>query len=118
MALLLAAVLLEVAAWHGRWYACVETSDRILIGQARGNANIRNYVGQNVAVRHDDRSVWIKLPNGKHMRLRQDYLTPAFAPQSRCEKVVDAAIVRHNSPPPAGLRTREPNQPPIRAEER
>ncbi len=118
MTVLLAAVLLEVASWHGHTYACVETADRILIGHARGDRRIRGYVGQNVSERHDDSRLWITLPGGKRLNFRQDYLTPAFAANSRCEQVVNAAIRRRDAPAPAGLRRREPAQPPTRAEER
>jgi hypothetical protein len=96
------AMLLDAAPWHGRTYVCVETSDRILIGQKRGRPGRWTALrGKTVGVRYDDARLWVA-----GAKFRQDYLTRAFPAGSRCEQVVDAAIARRDSDQPKQLRTR------------
>src|SRR5438270_99625 len=103
------ATLLDAAIFRGRSFVCAETSDRILIGQSSGGrsaALLEPLMGKGVGVIHDDASLWILRPDGRQIRFRQDYLTPAFAPASRCEQVIDAAIARRTSTEPKSLRKR------------
>lgn len=96
------ATLLETAVRNGRTWVCVETSDRILIGQRRGSPQrLQRSNGRAVLVRHDDAHLWVG-----GTKFRQDYLTRAFASGSRCEQIVDAAIARRDSTGPKELKTR------------
>lgn len=92
--------LLDRADQKGRSYFCVEARDpdRILIGYAK-RAKGPALSGRPVLVKYDDQDVWLRAPHGRTLRLRQDYLTRAFAPGSACELVVEAAWKRINAPP-------------------
>ena len=96
------ATLLDAAEWRGRSYVCVETADRILIGQKRGGAaRMKALTGKPVLVRQDDKRLWV---NGA--KFTQDYLTQAFPAGSRCAGVIEGAIARRDSTEPKQLRTR------------
>jgi hypothetical protein len=101
------ATLLAAADFHGHACVCVETSDRILIGQKRGSAaRLRAVTGKRLSVMHDHRHLWLVMPGGRRLTFTQEYLTPAFPQGSRCEQVVDRAIDRRNSTEPKTLRRR------------
>src|SRR5579884_3464530 len=96
------ATVLDWAEWHGRSYVCVETSDRILIGQRRGvPGRLKGLKGKTVPVGHDDAHLWVA-----GVKFGQDYLTRAFPAGSRCEQVVEAAIARRESTQPKQLHRR------------
>jgi hypothetical protein len=82
-------------------FVCVEARgpDRILIGKARKPLRLTSFVGKAVQIKYDDEWVWVKPLHGRTIRLRQDYLTRAFPPDSPCEQVVEAAWKRLSGPP-------------------
>ncbi len=105
------AVLLQYADFEygssHRSYLCVSVRnpDRLVMGYAKRlhwhyhPSKMKPLVGKAVRVRFDDESLWIIRTDGRALKLKQDYLTRAFEPDSRCEQVVEAAVARQSAPP-------------------
>lgn len=88
------------------YYYCFEADNRILIGyQKIPTLNWRDEAsndltrfhkswapwiaaGQTVPMRYDEKHIWLNRPNGKTVKLTQDYNTGIFVNNSLCRNVV------------------------------
>ena len=79
------------------FYFCLETRDRILIGQKHAwkweynPAQMHPLRGKTVSLRYDDKYIWLIRTDGKEMKLKQDYSMDVFRDQ-RCKDVIHAPI--------------------------
>jgi hypothetical protein len=88
------------------YYYCFEADNRILIGyQKTPTLNWKDEAsndltklhkswkpwtaeGQSVPLRYDDKYIWVTKPDGKTVRLKQDYKTDIFVNNNQCRSVV------------------------------
>jgi hypothetical protein len=88
------------------YYYCFEAGDKILIGyQKIPTLNWKDPAsndltkvhkswvpwtseGQAVPLRFDDKNIWLTGPNGKPVKLKQDYTTDIFVNNSQCRAAV------------------------------
>lgn len=87
-------------------YYCFEAGNRILIGYQKTptmnwkdeNKNDLTRVhkawsawspeGTTVPLRYDDKNIWVTRPDGKSVKLKQDYTTDIFVNNARCRGAV------------------------------
>jgi hypothetical protein len=88
------------------YYYCFEAGDKILIGyQKIPTVNWKDAAsndltkvhkswapwtseGQAIPLRYDDKNIWVTGPNGKPVKLKQDYTTDIFVNNSQCRAAV------------------------------
>lgn len=88
------------------YYYCFEAGDKTLIGYQKiptfnwkdQSANSLTRVhkswtpwageGQTVPLRYDDKNIWVTRPDGKAVKLKQDYTTDIFVNNSQCRNAV------------------------------
>jgi hypothetical protein len=88
------------------YYYCFEADNKILIGyQKNPTLNWKDPAsndlakihkswtplsaeGKTVPLRYDDKFIWVTRPDGKTVRLKQDYTTDIFVNNSRCRAAV------------------------------
>jgi len=77
------------------YYFCLDTSQKILIGheKVRTQTRKKNPVdlmqrGKTVPVRFDDKYIWVGEPNGKELRLTQDYTKKIFLDSAKCQAAI------------------------------
>jgi len=77
------------------YYFCFDAGQKIVIGHEKVRTQMRKknpldlmQRGKTVAVRFDDKYIWVTEPNGKEMRLMQDYTKKIFLDSSRCQAAV------------------------------
>ena len=85
------------------YYFCFEANDKILIGhdKVRTQTWQKDPVelaerGKTVAIRFDDRFIWVPRPKGKDLKLTQDYTKKIFLSSDKCQ-----AAIKSPSPPQA-----------------
>lgn len=78
---------------RSRFYVCFRVNDQMMIGEIRSwtwsyGAKFR-YVerGRVMKVRYSDTHIWAAWPDGKEMKLKQDYSNTAFV--ERCRRLVE-----------------------------
>jgi hypothetical protein len=90
------------------YYYCFEAGNKILIGyQKTPTLNWKDPAsndltkvrkrwapwtaeGQTVPLRYDDKNIWVTRPDGKSVKLRQDYTTDIFVNNRQCRAAVKA----------------------------
>lgn len=88
------------------YYYCFEAGDKILIGYQKTptlnwkDENVNDLTrlhkawkpwtseNQTVPLRYDDKNIWVTRPDGKTVKLKQDYNTDIFVNDSKCRSVV------------------------------
>jgi len=88
------------------YYYCFEADKKILIGyQKIPTLNWKDQAsndltkvhkswapltteGQTVELRYDDKNIWVTRPNGKTVKLKQDYTTDIFVNNNQCRSVI------------------------------
>lgn len=88
------------------YYYCFEADNKVLIGYEKvptmnwidPNKNWLTKVhkswrpwaadGQTVPLRYDEKHIWVTGPNGKQVKLKQDYSTDIFINDQRCRTVI------------------------------
>jgi hypothetical protein len=77
------------------YYFCFDANQKILIGHERLRTQTRKkrpiallQRGAQVPVRYDDKYIWVSEPNGKELRLMQDYTKKIFLDSARCQAAV------------------------------
>jgi hypothetical protein len=88
------------------YYYCFEAGDKILIGYQKTptlnwkdeSANNLTRLhkswkpwtaeGENISLRYNDKNIWVTRPDGKTVKLKQDYSTDIFVNNSQCRSVV------------------------------
>src|SRR5665213_2464454 len=88
------------------YYYCFEAGDKILIGYQKvpamnwqdSSANLltkahKSWIpwtaeGQTVPLRYDEKYIWVARPDGKQVRLKQDYNTDIFTNNNQCRAAV------------------------------
>jgi len=89
-----------------KYYYCFEADNRILIGRQTSpvlnwqdpasNDLVKlhkswkslNPEGQTIPLRYDDRNIWVTRPDGKTVKLKQDYSTDIFVHSPECRKAI------------------------------
>ena len=76
-------------------YFCFNANNKILIGRDDVRTQMRKKTptelmerGKTVAIRFDDRYIWTAGPNGKDIRMTQDYTKKIFLNDPRCLSAV------------------------------
>lgn len=79
----------------GDYYFCFDAGQKILIGHEKVRTQTRRKYpvdlmqrGKTVPVRFDDKYIWVGEPNGKEVRLIQDYTKKIFLDSARCQAAV------------------------------
>ena len=79
----------------GDYYFCFDAGQKILIGheKVRTQTRKKNPVdlmqrGKQVPVRFDDKFIWVSEPNGKELKLTQDYTKKIFLDSDKCQAAV------------------------------
>jgi hypothetical protein len=74
------------------YYFCFDANQKILIGHDRVRTQTRKknpldllQSGKSVPVRFDDKYIWVTEPNGKELRLTQDYTKKIFLDNGKCQ---------------------------------
>ena len=88
------------------YYYCFEADNKVLVGYEKNpTLNWRDPASndliklhhsfralstenQTVQLRYDDKNIWVKRPDGKESRLKQDYNTDIFVNSSQCRGAV------------------------------
>ncbi|HWF07124.1 MAG TPA: hypothetical protein VG297_01610 [Bryobacteraceae bacterium] len=88
------------------YYYCFEAGDKILIGyqktptlnwkdaasndltKAHKNWAVWTPEGQTVPLRFNEKNIWVNRPNGKSVKLKQDYTTDIFVNNRQCRAAV------------------------------
>src|ERR1700743_2626798 len=91
------------------YYYCFEADNKILIGyqktptinwQDDASNDLpkvhKNWAewkpeGETLQLRYDDKNIWVTRPNGKSVKLKQDYTTDTFVNTRQCRAAVKAA---------------------------
>jgi hypothetical protein len=90
------------------YYYCFEADNKVLIGyQKTPTLNWKDQTsndltkahkawaawtpeGQTIPLRYDDKFIWVTRPNGKLVKLKQDYTTDIFVNNRQCRAAVKA----------------------------
>ena len=88
------------------YYYCFEAGDKVLIGYQRTPVinwrdESKNYLtkvhrgwtmwmppGQSIPLSYDDKHIWVARPDGKQVKLIQDYSRDLFTSSDRCRQAV------------------------------
>ena len=88
------------------YYYCFEADNKVLIGYQRTPVlnwqdESKNYLtkvhrgwtawtppGQTLPISYDEKHIWVTGPNGKQVKLKQDYTTDIFVNNSQCRAAV------------------------------